>query len=62
MLPAKRTILLELKALRLLLLVLHAGVIDPLTFGTLEMYDLAHRSCLVLNNADIWSPRPGLNR
>ena len=62
MLPAKRTILLELKTLRFLFFVLHAGVVDPLTLGTLEMYDLAHRSCLVLNDADIWSPRPELNR
>lgn len=48
MLPAKRTILLKLNAFRLLLLVFHAGIIDALTFGTLKMDDLSHKSCLVV--------------
>ena len=55
----ERAILLKLNALGLFFLVLHAGVIDALTFGALKMDDLSHKSCLVctLN----WSPRPGLN-
>ena len=48
MLFAKRTILLKLKTLGLFLLVLHAGVIDALTFCTLKMNDLSHKSCLVV--------------
>ena len=48
MLFAKWAIFLKLKALRLFLLVLHAGVIDALTFCALKMDDLSHKSCLVL--------------
>ena len=47
-LTAKRAILLQLDTLGLLLFVLHAGVINMLAYGALEMDDLSHRSCLVL--------------
>ena len=48
MLLAKGAIFLKFKSLRLFLLVFHAGVIDALTFCTLKMDDLSHRSCLML--------------
>ena len=68
-------ILAELNTLRLLLFVLHAGIIDALTNRALKMNDLSHKSCLcsvsktfrscapALSRArNNWSPRPGLNR
>lgn len=48
MLLAKRTVFLEFEALRLLFLVLHARIVDALTFCALEMDDLSHRSYLML--------------
>ena len=60
MLPAKGTILLELETLGLLFLVLHAGIVDSLAFGTLEMDDLAHRSCLVFIEYRYLEPSTGI--
>ena len=60
-LAAKPAVFFKLNTIWILLLILRAAIIDPLTFGAFKLYILAHNKIYTFKSG-ILSPRPVLNR